>query len=181
MYGAEVSKDTISRITDRVLEEMAAWQTRPLDPVYPVVFIDAIRVKIRDGKVANRPVYTVVGVTLEGERDILGLWAGDGSEGAKYWHRVLSEILSRGVQDVCIVVCDGLKGLPEAINSVWPQAIVQTCVLHPDQKHLPLRDLYLTIRSLDPRGHGRARWITRWKPALNAFTVTFEDRIEINN
>jgi putative transposase len=130
VYGAEVSRDTISRITDAVLEEMGAWQTRPLDPVYPVVFIDAIRVKIRDGKVANRPVYTVVGVNLDGERDMLGLWAGDGSEGAKYWHQVLSEILNRGVVDVCIVVCDGLKGLPDAINSVWPQAIVQTCVLH---------------------------------------------------
>lgn len=130
VYGAEVSKDTVSRITDRVLEEMAAWQTRPLDAVYPVVFIDAIRVKIRDGKVANRPVYTVVGVTLEGERDILGLWAGDGFEGAKYWHQVLSEILNRGVVDVCIVVCDGLKRLPDAINDVWPLAIVQTCVLH---------------------------------------------------
>jgi transposase-like protein len=125
-----VSKDTISRITDAVLDELTAWQSRPLDQVYPVVFIDAIHVKIRDGKVANRPVYTVVGVTVDGEREILGLWVGDGSEGAKYWHQVLSEILNRGTVDVCIVVCDGLKGLPEAINSVWPQAIVQTCVLH---------------------------------------------------
>src|SRR3954469_6076991 len=129
-YGAEVSRDTISRITDAVVEELAAWQSRPLDAVYPVVFIDAIHVKIRDGKVANRPVYTVVGVTVNGERDILGLWVGDGSEGAKYWHQALSEILNRGTVDVCIVVCDGLRGLPEAIAGVWPQAIVQTCVLH---------------------------------------------------
>ena len=93
VYGAEVSKDTISRITEAVLEELGSWQSRPLDPVYPVVFIDAIHVKIRDGKVTNRPVYTVVGVTLDGEREILGLWVGDGSEGAKYWHQVLSEIL----------------------------------------------------------------------------------------
>ena len=130
VYGSEVSKDTISRITDAVVEELAAWQNRPLDRVYPVVFIDAIVVKIRDGKVANRPVYTVVGVTVDGERDILGLWVGDGSEGAKYWHQVLSEILNRGVADALIVVCDGLKGLPDAINAIWPLAVVQTCVLH---------------------------------------------------
>jgi putative transposase len=129
-YGAAVSRDTISRITDRVVEELADWQSRPLDSVYPVVFIDAIHVKIRDGKVVNRPVYSVVGVSVNGERDILGLWVGDGGEGAKYWHQVLSELQNRGVQDVCIVVCDGLKRLPEAIADVWPQAIVQTCVLH---------------------------------------------------
>jgi putative transposase len=130
VYGAEVSKDTISRITERVVEELTAWQSRPLDRVYPVVFIDAIHVKIRDGKVVNRPVYTVVGVTVGGERDILGLWVGDGGEGPKYWHQVLSEILNRGTVDVCIVVCDGLKGLPDAVADVWPQALVQTCVLH---------------------------------------------------
>jgi transposase-like protein len=278
VYGAEVSRDTISRITDRVLEEMGAWQSRPLDPLYPVVFVDAIHVKIRDGKVANRPVYTVVGVTLEGERDILGLWVGDGSEGAKYWHQVLSEILNRGTADVLIVVCDGLRGLPDAIADIWPKAIVQTCVLHlirntfryasradwdalardlrpvytaateqaakdrfdelagtwgerypaivklwqaawpefvpflaysPEIRtviystnaieslharfrrsvrargHFPneqaaLKCLYLTIRSLDPSGTGRARWITRWKAALNAFAITFDDRINLN-
>lgn len=127
VYGAEVSKDTISRITDRVIEELAAWQSRPLDQVYPVIFIDAIHVKIRDGKVANRLAYTVVGVTVDGEREILGLWVGDGSEGAKYWHQVLSEILNRGTVDVLIVVCDGLRGLPEAINAVWPQACRPAC------------------------------------------------------
>ena len=130
VYGAEVSRDTISRITDRVVEELADWQSRPLDSVYPVVFIDAIHVKIREGKVVNRPVYSAVGVSVNGERDILGLWVGDGGEGPKYWHQVLSELLNRGVQDVCIVVCDGLRGLPEAIADIWPQAIVQTCVLH---------------------------------------------------
>jgi len=279
VYGAEVSKDTISRITDRVVEELAGWQARPLDRVYPVVFIDAIHVKLRDGKVVNRPVYTVVGVTVEGEREILGLWVGDGSEGAKYWHQILSEILNRGTVDVCIVVCDGLKGLPDAIADVWPQAIVQTCVLHlirnsfryaskadwaelakdlrpvysaPSEQaarsaldeleakwgdrypaiirlwhnawaefvpflsyspeirrviystnaiesmharfrravrargHFPneqaaLKCLYLTIRSLDPTGRGRQRWSNRWKPALNAFAVTFEGRIETIN
>ena len=123
-------RDTISWITDAVLEELAAWQSRPLDAVYPVVFIDAIHVKIRDGKVANRPVYTAVGVTVNGERDILGLWVGDGSEGAKYWHQILSEILNRGTVDVLIMVCDGLRGLPDATGDVWPLGIVQTCVLH---------------------------------------------------
>jgi putative transposase len=130
VYGAEVSRDTISRITDRVLEGMVEWQHRPLDRVYPVVFIDALMVKIRDGQVANRPIYTAIGVTVDGERDILGLWAGSGGEGAKYWLTVLTELKNRGVEDVCIVVCDGLKGLPDAIAATWPQALTQTCVIH---------------------------------------------------
>lgn len=130
VYGADVSRDTISRITDRILEELSDWANRPLDRVYPVVFIDAIVVKIRDGQVANRPVYTAIGVNVAGERDILGLWVGDGGEGAKFWFQVFTEMKNRGVEDVCIVVCDGLKGLPEAIGNTWPLAIVQTCVLH---------------------------------------------------
>lgn len=131
VYGATVSKDTISRITEKVSEEMAEWTNRPLDRVYPVVFIDAIHVKVRDGQVRNKPFYVVLGVTVNGERDILGIWAGDGGgEGAKYWLGVLTEIKNRGVEDVCISVCDGLKGLPEAITAVWEQATVQTCVIH---------------------------------------------------
>ncbi|MBN7333070.1 IS256 family transposase [Mycobacteroides abscessus subsp. abscessus] len=130
VYGASVSKDTISKITDKVVGEMTEWAGRPLDSVYPVMFIDAIHVKIRDGQVTNRPVYVAIGVTVTGERDILGLWAGDGGEGAKYWLAVLTEIKNRGTGDVCIVVCDGLKGLPEAINTVWPAAVIQTCVIH---------------------------------------------------
>jgi transposase-like protein len=114
VYGAQVSRQTISTITDQVLDGMAEWQNRPLDPVYPVLLIDAIHVKIRDGQVANRPVYVVLAVTVDGERDILGLWAGDGGEGAKYWLHVLTELKTRGVGDVCIVVCDGLTGLPRA-------------------------------------------------------------------
>jgi len=131
-YGAQVSKQTISTITEKVLEGMAAWQTRPLDPVYPVIFIDAVNVRIRDGQVANRPIYVALAVTSEGTRDILGLWAGEhgDGEGAKYWLRVLTEIKNRGTTDCLIVVCDGLKGLPEAIGQVWPQTIVQTCVVH---------------------------------------------------
>lgn len=277
IYGASVSKDTVSAITDKVIAEMVDWCQRPLDRVYPVLFIDAIHVKIRDGKVANRPVYVVIGVTTGGERDILGLWAGDGGEGAKFWLQVLTEIKNRGVADVCIVVCDGLKGLPEAINTVWPHTVVQTCVIHllrnsfryagrqhwdrisKDLKpvytapteaaakerftefaaawggqypaivrlwenawaefvpflaydveirkvicstnaieslnaryrravrargHFPteqsaLKCLYLVTRSLDPTGKGRARWVIRWKPALNAFSIAFEGRITL--
>ena len=104
----------------------------PLDSVYSVIFIDAVNAKIRDGDVANRPIYIALAVTVEGTRDILGLWAGEhgDGEGAKFWARVLSEIKNRGTQDVCMVVCDGLKGLPAAIETVWPQAITQTCIVH---------------------------------------------------
>jgi len=130
VYGAEVSRQTISTITDTVIEGMAEWQNRPLDVVYPVIFIDAVHVKIRDGQVANRPIYVALAVTCEGRRDILGLWAGDGGEGAKYWLHVLTELKNRGAADVLMVVCDGLTGLPEAITAVWPRTITQTCVVH---------------------------------------------------
>lgn len=278
IYGASVSKDTISRITDKVVGEMTEWQNRPLDPVYPVMFIDAVHVKVRDGQVTNRPMYVAIGVTVNGERDILGIWAGEGGEGAKFWLSVLTEIKNRGVGDVCIVVCDGLKGLPEAINTVWELAVVQTCIIHlirntfrfasrkywdamardlkpvytaPSESaarerfaeftqkwgqqypaiikmwdnawsefvpfldydveirrvicstnaiesvnaryrravrargHFPteqaaLKCLYLATRALDPTGKGKARWAMRWKPALNAFAITFEGRITPN-
>jgi putative transposase len=132
VYGAEVSKQAISTITDRVMDGMSEWQNRPLDPVYPVIFIDCIHVKIREGNVANRPIYVALAVTTDGTRDILGLWAGEhgDGEGAKYWLRVLSEIKNRGVHDVCIVVCDGLRGVPDAVTAVWPQTIVQSCIVH---------------------------------------------------
>ena len=275
VYGTEVSKETVSKITDVVLEEMAEWLIRPLDQVYPVVFIDAIHVKVRDGQVANRAFYCAIGVTVEGKREILGIWASPGAEGAKFWLNVLTEMKNRGVADVCIVVCDGLKGLPESIAATWPLAIVQTCVLHlirntfrfaarqhwdamarqlrpvytavneHDAKerlgeffdtwaerypavrtlwenawsefvpfldysveirrviystnaieslharmrratrargHFPneqaaLKCLYLVVRSLDPTGRGAERWMNRWKPALNAFAVTFDGRL----
>jgi putative transposase len=132
IYGAEVSRDTISTITDRVLEGLAEWQSRPLDPVYAVLFIDVINVKIRDGNVANRPIYVILGVTADGERDIVGLWAGEhgDGEGAKYWLRVLTEVKNRGTRDVLMIVCDGLKGLPDAIGQAWPAAVTQTCIVH---------------------------------------------------
>jgi transposase-like protein len=274
IYGASVSKETVSRITDKVIEEMTDWSHRPLDGIYAAVFIDAIVVKVRDGQVANRPFYAAIGVTLDGERDILGLWAGSGGEGAKFWMSVLTDLRNRGIKDVFFLVCDGLKGLPEVVANVWPAAIVQTCVIHlirntfrltsrkywdelkRDVKpiytavnaaaaraafddlagkwgsrypavirlwdsawaefipfldydveirtvicstnaieslnaryrravrargHFPneqaaLKCLYLVTRSLDPTGTGRTRWTMRWKPALNAFAITFSDR-----
>jgi transposase-like protein len=274
IYGASVSKETISRITDRVIEEMNEWSARPLDETYAAIFIDAIVVKVRDGQVANRPFYAAIGVSLAGERDILGLWAGQGGEGAKFWMSVLTDLRNRGIKDTFFVVCDGLKGLPEVVSNVWPEAIVQTCIIHlirntfrltsrtywdelkKDIKpiytavnataaraafddlaekwgkrypavirlwgnaweefipfldydveirrvicstnaieslnaryrravkargHFPneqaaLKCLYLVTRSLDPTGQGRARWMMRWKPALNAFAITFGDR-----
>ena len=274
IYQASVSKETVSRITDRVLEEMVDWSVRPLDEVYAAVFIDAIVVKVRDGQVVNRPIYAAIGVSLDGERDILGLWAGPGGEGAKFWMSVLTDLRNRGVRDVFFVVCDGLKGLPEVVGNVWPQTIVQTCIIHlirntfrlssrrdwdalkrdvrpiytavnataaraafdelterwgerypaivrlwdnawaefipfldydleirqvlcstnaieslnaryrraiKARGHFPseqaaLKCLYLVTRSLDPTGKGRQRWAVRWKPALNAFSITFADR-----
>jgi transposase-like protein len=274
IYGASVSKETISRITDKVIEEMTDWCNRPLDEVYAAVFIDAVQVKVRDGQVTNRPIYAAIGVSLEGEKDILGLWAGTGGEGAKFWMSVLTDLKNRGIRDVFFVVCDGLKGLPEVVGNIWPQAIVQTCVIHlirntfrlasrrdwdalkrgikpiytavnagaaraalddlasecgqrypaiirlwhnaweefvpfldydieirqvlcstnaieslnaryrravKARGHFPteqaaLKCLYLVTRSLDPTGQGKARWAMRWKPAINAFAITFGDR-----
>jgi putative transposase len=131
VYGTRVSKETISVITDRMLDTMAEWQARPLDAVYPVLFVDCIYMKIREGQVANRPVYVVLGVTCDGGSDVLGLWVGDSTgEGAKFWLRVLTEIRNRGVADVCMLVCDGLKGLPEVVAQVWPETVVQQCIIH---------------------------------------------------
>ncbi|MFI7004884.1 IS256 family transposase, partial [Nocardia sp. NPDC050175] len=274
IYGASVSKETVSRITDKVIEEMNDWANRPLDAVYAAIFIDAIVVKVRDGQVANRPIYAAIGVTVEGRKDVLGLWAGTGGEGAKFWMSVLTDLRNRGVKDTFFVVCDGLKGLPEVVANTWPLAIVQTCIIHlirntfrlasrkdwdalrQDVKpiytavnaaaaraalddltdrwgtkyaaivrlwdnawqefipfldydveirrvicstnaieslnaryrraikargHFPneqaaLKCLYLVTRSLDPTGRGQARWTQRWKPAVNAFAITFADR-----
>src|SRR4051812_32788389 len=130
IYGASVSKETISRITDKVVAEMNDWANRPLDEIYVAVFIDAIHVKVRDGQVSNRPVYAAIGVTVDGHKDVLGLWMGTGGEGAKFWMSVLIDLKNRGVRDVFFLVCDGLKGLPEVVANVWPQTIVQTCIVH---------------------------------------------------
>ncbi len=131
VYGASVSKDTVSRITDRVIEEMVSWWARPLEKVYAAVFIDAIMVKIRDGQVRNRPIYAAIGVDLDGHKDILGMWAGDGDgESAKFWLAVLTDLKNRGVTDIFFVVCDGLKGLPDSVSAAFPLATVQTCIIH---------------------------------------------------
>jgi len=131
MYGVEVSPALISKVTDGIIEELADWQARPLDAVYPILYIDALVVKIRtQGTVVNRAAYLGVGVDVEGRKHVLGVWLGDGGEGAKFWLSVLTEIRNRGVEDVLIVCCDGLKGLPDAIEATWPNALVQTCVIH---------------------------------------------------
>lgn len=276
VYGANLSEDVIGRITDKVIEEMQAWFSRPLEGVYAAVFIDAIMVKIRDGQVRNRPVYAAIGVDLAGHKDILGLWVGDGDgESAKFWYAVLTDLKNRGVKDIFFVVCDGLKGLPDSVGAVFPLATVQTCIIHlirgtfryasrkywdelsrdlrpiytadtPQgaavaldaleakwgarypamirlwrtawaefipfldydveirrvicstnaieslnaryrravraRGHFPneqaaLKTLYLATRALDPKGTGQTRWAMRWKPALNAFAITFADRM----
>lgn len=130
VYGVEVSPDLISRATDAVLDEVREWQNRPLDPVYPIVFFDALRVKIRDeGLVKNKAVYVALAFNAEGEKEVLGLWI-EQTEGAKFWLKVVNELKARGLNDILIAVVDGLKGFPEAITTVFPQTIVQTCIVH---------------------------------------------------
>jgi putative transposase len=128
--GVELSHETISKITDAVLEEVKAWQNRPLDPVYPIVYIDALIVKVRDGgHVVNKAAHLVVGVDTDGIKHVLGIWV-QSTEGAKFWLHVLTELRNRGVTDVLIACCDGLEGLPESIETVWPNTVTQTCVVH---------------------------------------------------
>ncbi len=130
LYGIEVSPDLVSAVTDAILDEIAEWQDRPLEPLYPLVFFDALRVKIRDeGTVRNKAVYVALGVRADGRKEILGLWI-EQTEGAKFWLRVMAELKNRGVEDVLIAVVDGLKGCPEAITAVFPRAQVQTCIVH---------------------------------------------------
>jgi putative transposase len=130
LYGIDVSPDLISAVTDAVLEEVAEWQNRPLDACYPLVFFDAIRVKIRDeGFVRNKAVYIALGILPDGAKQILGIWI-EQTEGAKFWLRVMNELKNRGAADILIAVVDGLKGFPEAINAVFPQTVVQTCIVH---------------------------------------------------
>ncbi len=130
LYGIGVSADLISRVTDAVLEEVKAWQGRPLEPIYPVIFLDALRVKIRDeGTVRNKAVYLALGIRTDGLKEILGLWI-EQTEGAKFWLRVMNELKARGVKDCLIAVVDGLKGFPEAIGAVFPETQVQTCIVH---------------------------------------------------
>jgi putative transposase len=130
LYGVDVSPDLISRVTSAVVEDVVAWQNRPLDPVYPIVYLDALVVKVRDqGVVRNKSVYIALGVTLAGSKEVLGLWI-EQNEGAKFWLKVANELKTRGMRDILIACCDGLKGFPEAIETVFPQAMVQTCIVH---------------------------------------------------
>ena len=130
LYGVDVSPELTSAVTDAVLDEVAAWQARPLEPVYPLVFFDALRVKIRDeGLVRNKAVHIALGVRADGTKEILGLWL-EQNEGAKFWLRVMNEMKFRGVEDILIAIVDGLKGFPEAIVAVFPEATVQTCIVH---------------------------------------------------
>ena len=154
VYSVDMSPEQVSMITDGVLAEYREWQARPLDRLYPLLYIDAIVVKVRtDGKVINRPCYVAMGVDLEGRKQVLGLWLGSGGEGSKYWLGVLSEIRNRGVEDVFIVCCDGLTGFGDAIEAVWPQATVQTCVVHlirNSTKFCSYLDRKAVCRSLKP-------------------------------
>jgi putative transposase len=272
IYGVSVSSTLVSTITDKVVEEQQAWSSRPLQSHYVAVFVDAIHVKVRDGAVANRPFYAAIGVDLRGHRDVLGVWAGTpgAGESSKFWISILTELKNRGVVDIFYLVCDGLKGMPESVNTIYKETIVQTCLVHLirntfkysskrywpeiardlklvntavnaaaahdafasfDEKwggrypaignlwrsawdnfvpfldldieirhllsstnaieslnarfrksidargHFPneqaaMKVLYLTVRSLDPKGTGQQRWMMRWKPVLNVIAVS---------
>lgn len=129
MYGAEVSPSLISTVTDAVVEDIRAWQSRPLDAVYPIVYLDCLHVKVREGAVRIKAVYLAIGVTMAGEKEVLGLWLAQ-TEGAKFWLQVVTELRNRGVQDIFIACVDGLKGFPEAIEAVFPLTTVQLCIVH---------------------------------------------------
>ncbi|WP_435174893.1 IS256 family transposase, partial [Gordonia hongkongensis] len=194
---------TVSRITDRVIEEMVSWWARPLEKVYAAVFIDAIMVKIRDGQVRNRPIYAAVGVDLDGHKDILGMWAGDGDgESARFWLAVLTDLKNRGVRDIFFVVCDGLKGLPDSVSAAFPLATVQTCIIHLirntfkyasrkywDTISADLKPIYTAPTAAD----ARARWeefaekwgtpypaiVTLWESAWEEFIPFLDYDVEI--
>jgi putative transposase len=187
IYRTEISRETISKITDQILDDMQAWQHRPLDAVYAVLLIDCIVVKIRGSQVANRPVYVAIGVNLDGERDVLGLWVGpSGGEGAKQWATMLTELRNRGLADALIVCCDGLKGLPESIRATWPQATVQTCVVHLVRNTLryvskkywstitrEMREIY-TAPSLPAAEARFAEFAEQWRPIYPAMISSWE-------
>jgi putative transposase len=153
LYGVSVGRDLISRVTDAVMDDVRSWQQRPLEDVYPVLFLDALVLKIRDGgTVGRRTCYLALGVTVEGERDVLGMWFQE-TEGAKFWMQVLSELKQRGVQDILICCVDGLKGFPEAIEAVFPKTVVQTCIVHlirHSLKYVPRREYEKVARDLKP-------------------------------
>lgn len=140
IYGAQVVNDAVGQITDRVVEEMTTWRSRPLERVYAAMFTDALHVKIRDGQVRPHPIHAAIGVDPVGHRDVLGMWAGDGDgESARYWLAVRTGLKNRGVADIFFLVCDKLKGLPQSVNAVCPDTIVQTCIIDVIRGTVPLR------------------------------------------
>jgi putative transposase len=153
IYGVKVGRDLISRVTDAVLDDVRSWQQRPLDDVYPVVFLDALVLKIKEGgSVQRRALYLALGVAVDGDRDVLGMWFQE-TEGAKFWMQVLSELKQRGVQDILIACVDGLKGFPEAIEAIFPNTTVQTCIVHlirHSLKYVPRREYDQVARDLKP-------------------------------
>ncbi len=153
IYGVKVGRDLISRVTDAVMDDVREWQQRPLDDVYPVVFLDALVLKIREGgTVQRRACYLALGVTVEGERDVLGMWFQE-TEGAKFWMQVLSELKQRGIADILLCCVDGLKGFPEVIEAIYPSTVVQTCVVHlirHSLKYVPRREREQVARDLKP-------------------------------
>jgi putative transposase len=153
LYGVSVGRDLISRVTDAVIEDVRAWQQRPLDDVYPILFLDAFVVKIRDGgSVQRKACYLALGVAMDGERDVLGMWFQD-TEGAKFWMQVLNDLKQRGVKDILICCVDGLKGFPEAIEAIFPQTEVQTCIVHlirHSLKYVPRRQYDQVVKDLRP-------------------------------
>jgi putative transposase len=153
IYGVKVGRELISKVTDAVMEDARAWQGRPLDDVYPVVFLDALVLKIRDGgSVQRRACYLALAIRMDGERDVLGMWFG-ANEGAKFWMQVLNDLKTRGVQDILICCVDGLKGFPEAIEAIYPQTTVQTCIVHlirHSLKYVPRRQYDAVVKDLKP-------------------------------
>ena len=178
IYGVEVSPELISKVTDAILPELRAWQSRPLDAVYPILYLDAITVKVRsDHVVVNRPVYIAMAIDVDGQKHVLGLWLGKGDEGAKFWLGVLTELRNRGVSDVLVACCDGLTGFGDAIESVWPQATVQTCVVHlirNSMKYCSWKDRKAVTRALKPIY--QAPSIDAAADALNDFETEWGDR-----
>jgi len=190
LYGTEIGRDTVSRITDAVLEDVAAWRTRPLEAVYPIVYFDAMMVRVReDRSVQNRACYLALGVTCDGEREVLGIWWQD-TEGAKFWLAVLNDLRRRGVADVLIACVDGLKGFPEAIEATFPRAWVQTCIVHliraslryvnyRDKKKVAtaLRPIYTAPnadQALAELDRFDAEWGTRYPAAVQAWRTSWE-------
>jgi putative transposase len=177
LYGTEISRDLISTITDAVLEDVKAWRSRPLDDIYPIVFIDGFVAKCRlDGRVENRTVYVIFGINMEGQKDVLGLYLG-AAEGAKFWLSVLTEIKNRGLKDIFILCADGLKGLPEAVEATFPQATFQTCVVHMVRhslNYVPYIEKKEVARDLKKIYH--ADTVSLAEEALDEFEIKWGDK-----